>query len=754
MPDCTDTIQVDLTPVDYQVTITPSPPLDVQIEPIIYNLDFQAAVGGPPGPAGPQGNPGPPGQVGPVGPQGSPGIPGEPGPSLTPKGSVATESDLPNTGQTRGDLWIVADTGHGWSWDGTFWVDLGPWVGPAGPQGQGFTWLGTWSPTQPYVPYQCVVRNGSAYICGIANTGQDPANLVYWGLMAQAGATGPQGQASYSALSNQFTMPAVGGFDVAFIQEPSPIPVGAIVTVGTLGYLRRSTGAGTQIVLYNDTGYTGNQPPGTIAPAGSLVVMAGPQGATGPAGPTGAQGQGFTWYGAWSPTLTYQPYQCVQRNGSAYICGIANTNQDPATQPAYWNLMAAAGAQGPQGNPGPPGPGTPSANTGNLLTTGTDNLLYLPPSAIQPTIWSVRLRSFNAVGNPTFEVDQRNVYAALTNPANGTFIQDRYAILKSAGLTGTVNTALQSVPTAPIVVPGTNFGITQNYQRFTVGTAQATLAAGDFYGITQYVEGPRWRQLSMDVHSVSLLVRSSVAGLTFALRLKDPTATHSLVKLCTITSAATWTLIPLPNLPVWVGTFTSMPGSVGYNLDVFLACGSTYLAAANNAWQTGDIRGVSGMSNFLSTAGATFDIAFIQHEPGSLCTTLIDCAFMQNYDACLRYYCKSYPYVQPVGSAGSGSYMKFTCPTATSGTYSLYSSTTFLKQMAKVPTATMYNHSTGAANSMYIWYASSGTVPNATSNASVTSVGASPAGISQIISSGNSTAPITAIAEWVADTGW
>jgi hypothetical protein len=334
-----------------------------------------------------------------------------------------------------------------------------------------------------------------------------------------------------------------------------------------------------------------------------------------------------------------------------------------------------------------------SGNTTDFID-GTNN-----SQPIQPVIWSVRLRSFNSVGNSTFECDQRNAGAALTNPANGFFVQDRWAILKSAGLTGTVNFALQSVPTAPVVIPGTNFGITQNFQRYTVGTAQATLAAGDFYGVTQYVEGPRWRELSMDVHSSEILVRSSVAG-TFALRLRDPTTTHSLVKLCTISTANTWALVQLPNLPVWVGTYSAVPGGVGYNLDVFLACGSTYLAAANNAWQTGDIRGITGMSNFLATAGATFDLAFVQHEPGPLCTTPIDRFFNQNLDDCLGYFQKSYEYATAVGTSGTvPGYINGTIPAG--ALQYVTGLPAFQKAMVRQPTVILYDQTSGAANTMY-----------------------------------------------------
>src|SRR5215471_9937699 len=81
-----------------------------------------------------------------------------------------------------------------------------------------------------------------------------------------------------------------------------------------------------------------------------------------------------------------------------------------------------------------------SGNTTDFL----DGTNTFQPLASAPGLTLMRLRSFNAVGNSTFECDARNVGTALTNPANGAFIQDRYSIVKSA-LTGTVNTALQSV---------------------------------------------------------------------------------------------------------------------------------------------------------------------------------------------------------------------------------------------------------------------------------------------------------------------
>src|SRR5258708_39852891 len=75
------------------------------------------------------------------------------------------------------------------------------------------------------------------------------------------------------------------------------------------------------------------------------------------------------------------------------------------------------GPQGIQGNPGPTGPAGPippiadATQDGLLRRVSGLTTDFIDGSnhcqALQPVIWSARLRSFNTVGNPTFEVDQR-----------------------------------------------------------------------------------------------------------------------------------------------------------------------------------------------------------------------------------------------------------------------------------------------------------------------------------------------------------
>ena len=155
-------------------------------------------------------------------------------------------------------------------------------------------------------------------------------------------------------------------------------------------------------------------------------------------------------------------------------------------------LVTPGGKQGPKGDAGTAVPLADITQNGLLrqisgLTTdfvdGTNNCQQLAPQ-----IWSVRLRSYNSTGNPSFMVDQANVGAGVTNLGNGARIVDRWFWGKSG--THTVNS---SQPGEFVNTPGTNYLICDRPLKLTVGTAQATLAAGDYGYTFQTTEGPQLR---------------------------------------------------------------------------------------------------------------------------------------------------------------------------------------------------------------------------------------------------------------------
>lgn len=95
---------------------------------------------------------------------------GDPGPPLVPAGSVATFTELPETGDEIGELWTTADDGHGWSWNGTVWIDLGQWRGQNGSGLANATGIATYDPgTQTiHVPMPTAAQVGAPTVAEVS----------------------------------------------------------------------------------------------------------------------------------------------------------------------------------------------------------------------------------------------------------------------------------------------------------------------------------------------------------------------------------------------------------------------------------------------------------------------------------------------------------------------------------------------------------------------------------------------------------
>ena len=94
-----------------------------------------------------------------------------------------------------------------------------------------------------------------------------------------------------------------------------------------------ATGVAGQTGLTGATGITG---------AGTTGLT----GATGPTGITGATGTEYTWKGTYAAGTAYEINECVEYNGSGYVCIQAGTGQTPSTATAYWNVLVEKGATG------------------------------------------------------------------------------------------------------------------------------------------------------------------------------------------------------------------------------------------------------------------------------------------------------------------------------------------------------------------------------------------------------------------------
>lgn len=192
------------------------------------------------GATGVQGATGVTGPVGATGVTGNTGATGAQGLSINFKGAVNTVGDLPSSGNVRNDAYVVLSNGDLYVWDGTEWDDVGPIVGPTGPQGP----TGVAGPTG---------ANGATGPTGIQGT-TGPTGVM--------GPTGTQGPVGYDGATGMTGLQGSTG------------PTG---TQGPVGY----DGATGMTGVRGSTGPTGLQ--GPVGYDGA-TGMTGLQGVTGPTG--------------------------------------------------------------------------------------------------------------------------------------------------------------------------------------------------------------------------------------------------------------------------------------------------------------------------------------------------------------------------------------------------------------------------------------------------------------------------------------
>jgi collagen type VII alpha len=188
------------------------------------------------------------GEVGPT------GATGPQGTSITVKGQVANVVNLPSSGNTVNDAYIVSANGNLYVWNGSSWVNAGPIVGPTGatgatgpqgnigPTGPQSTVLGPTGPqgnigpTGPQGPLGPTgpanfELTGSNYLTSIILTSGDAARIVKMNSSTAVDLTIPLDG------FNAYTFPI--GTQIVFTQ----LGVGQVTVKGQVGVLIRTEGS-------------------------------------------------------------------------------------------------------------------------------------------------------------------------------------------------------------------------------------------------------------------------------------------------------------------------------------------------------------------------------------------------------------------------------------------------------------------------------------------------------------------------------
>lgn len=227
----------------------------------------------------------------------------------------------------------------------------------------------------------------------------------------------------------------------------------------------------------------------------------------------------------------------------------------------------------------------------------------------------------NATNNPNVFINGGMHYwqrgTSFASIADATYSADRMKYFKAT--TGAVNTIAQESTIIPTVTQAG--GYIPYSLKVTVGTADASVAAGDLVYLRSTIEGLNYAEFHGQAARLQFWVYSSKTG-TYCVSFRNSAADRSYVAEYTISSSNTWER-KLINLTMdSSGTWLFDTGA-GVHISWCLMGGSTYQTTANT-WAAGNFFCTSSQTNWEDNTANTFYLTGIQFVKGSFGATALN----------------------------------------------------------------------------------------------------------------------------------
>jgi len=290
----------------------------------------------------------------------------------------------------------------------------------------------------------------------------------------------------------------------------------------------------------------------------------------------------------------------------------------------------------------------------------------------------------NLILNPHCLIAQEGTsFAAM---ADADYVIDGFQYLKSGAMVHTGSQATDH--------PAATGRLYDGYKSLKLDctTADASIAAGEYCGVSSYVEGFHALRC-YEVPCVLTFWHKHTKTGVYCVAIRNAGADRSLILEYSQAVADTWekaTLI-IPASPS-AGTWNQSNG-IGFQIVFMLACGSTYQTTAGS-WNTGDFYATASQVNACDNVANNFQLAQVALYPGSRDLGFYAPDIEQQLQLAQRYYEKSYDLGTVPGTAtGVGS-----CSgVAVSSVYLYAAGWGYKVRKRSTPTITLYNTQNGSS---------------------------------------------------------
>lgn len=167
-----------------------------------------------------------------------------------------------------------------------------------------------------------------------------------------------------------------------------------------------------------------------------------------------------------------------------------------------------------------------------------------------------------------------------------------------------------------------------------------TAVANSYWAMSHTIEGFNsqellWGTANAKPITISFWSKASVVG-TYSVSVQNGGAARAYVATFThnVANVAEYKQITIPGDVT--GTW-AIDNTKGMQINICYGVGTTFATAAG-AWTAGNFLGATGQTNIMATNGATFDIAGLQVEAGSLATAFEYLPVEVNFTRCQRYF--------------------------------------------------------------------------------------------------------------------